>query len=90
MSNARDGVTLMAQACDWTVKASEIDPDNTTRMARGLETIVVHWFPGGAMKSATRYSSDGGPVEETLHRQDKDRRRKLEAWVQAAPTGALA
>lgn len=83
VSAARDDLLPMAVMCDWTVAPSPLNPEGTTRMERGAQRIVVHWHPAGAMKGATLYL--GEAVAEELRKDDKDRRRKMEAWLKSAP-----
>lgn len=69
----------MAVMCDWTVKPSPYNPEGTSRLERGRELVMVHWHPAGAMRDATLYRD--GQAHESLRKDDKARRRKLEAWV---------
>lgn len=87
MSAARDDLLPMAVMCDWTVTPSPLNPEGTSRLERGRERIVVHWHPAGAMKGATLYRYND--VAEELRKDDKARRRKMEAWLKSAPVTTL-
>ena len=82
-TSAREALAVLAEEHGWTVGPGIVAPEARTvsRYRRGDELLVIHWFPAGAVRSATRYVGAYGAAGGSITTGRADRRRALEKLI---------